>query len=68
MKHLSNINYFFVGLMIASDISLFLSTSYIWTIITLIIMAAAITGYVVTDVCIDLVERDIAELLKKAKK
>lgn len=68
MRCISKINTFFAIMVLLSAISLFLSYGLVWTIVSLFIMIVFITGYVVTDVCIDLVERDIAELLKKAKK
>ncbi len=68
MRCISKINTFFAIMVFLSAISLLLSYGLVWTIVSLFIMIVFITGYVVTDVCIDLVERDIAELLKKAKK
>lgn len=67
MRHFEKMNTAFFFITLAGTIALAADALQKYSIIWLLIVTVGVTGFVVTDCCIRLVERDLAELLKKAK-
>lgn len=67
MRHFESINIVFFFVALAGTICLTADAFQRYSIIWLLITTIGVTGFVVTDCCIRLVEKDLAELLKKAK-
>lgn len=68
MRHFESINTVFFFVALIGTICLTADALQRYSIIWLLITTVGVTGFVVTDCCIRLVEKDLAELLKKAKK
>ena len=66
MRHFEKMNTAFFFITLAGTIAL-AADALKYSIVWLLIVTVGVTGFVVTDCCIRLVERDLAELLKKAK-
>lgn len=67
MRHFEKMNTAFFFVALAGIIGVAADALQKYSIIWLLIVTVGVTGFVVTDCCIRLVERDLAELLKKAK-
>lgn len=68
MRHLEKMNIAFFIVILVGTICMTATALQRYIIFSLVITAIGVTGYVVTDCCIRLVERDLRELLRKAKK
>lgn len=67
MRHFEDMNTVFFFITLAGTICLATDALQKYSIVWLLIVTVGVTGFVVTDCCIRLVERDLAELLKRAK-
>lgn len=67
MRQFEKMNTVFFFITLAGTICLTADALQRYSVLWLLIVTVGVTGFVVTDCCIRLVERDLAELLKKAK-
>ena len=68
MRQFEKMNTVFFFITLAGTICLTADALQRYSVLWLLIVTVGVTGFVVTDCCIRLVERDLAELLKKGKK